>query len=356
MQLISVYLYPNKIDVFTNASTTWKTERYRRVYNRNIKIYRGVDNRIDIQVRNSDEKAADTTGSTLVFNLVERESQTIVAQKDCVIVDAGKGKFYAVLTEAEMLDIEQGFYQYSLYREQRTANSTDTYLVASRTPLYVDSQYDTLANIEVLDNGAGDVLPSISVSAFASHISYGEPFSSFYISSIIDARPQTTTPQSIHTFQMNFTNYTGEVVVQGSISEGGAPEVWADVAALTLDAATTEYLNVIGKYHWFRVKHTPSRTTSIAIFTIAQTLFGNYVVSIGNAGSGYVLGDVILIRGDRLGGESASNDLTITVSGLGPRGSISAITQTGISYNGVKTFVLSGNTLDVGTFDKIVYR
>ena len=56
MHLISVYLYQNKIDVFTNAATAWQTERYRRVYNRNIKIYRGVDNRIDIQVRNSDQK------------------------------------------------------------------------------------------------------------------------------------------------------------------------------------------------------------------------------------------------------------------------------------------------------------
>jgi hypothetical protein len=207
-----------------------------------------------------------------------------------------------------------------------------------------------------MDSGSGEVLPSVSVSAFESHISYGEAFSSYYISSIIDARPQTTTPQSIHTFQLNFTNYTGEVVVQGSISEGGAPEVWADVAALTLDAATTEYLNVIGKYHWFRVKHTPSRTTSIATFTIAQTLFGEYEVSIGNAGAGYEVGDIILIRGDSLGGENPSNDLTITVSNLGPSGSISAITWTGISYNGVRTFVLSGNTLDVGTFDKIVYR
>ena len=259
MQLISVYLYPNKIDVFTNASTAWKTERYRRVYNRNIKIYRGVDNRIDIQVRNSDEKAADTTGSTLVFNLVERESQTIVAQKDCVIVDASKGKLYAVLTESEMLDIEQGFYQYSLYREQRTVNGIDTYLVTSRTPLYIDSQYDTLANIEVLDNGSGDVLPSVSISAFASHISYGEEFSSFYISSIIDARPQTTTPQSIHTFQMNFTNYTGNVVIQGSISDGGSPEVWADAApVLSLSSATTVYQNITGKYNWFRIKHTPN--------------------------------------------------------------------------------------------------
>lgn len=96
MQLISCYLYSNKIDVFTNAAAAWKTERYRRVYNRNVKIYRGVDNRIDIQVRNSDEKAADTTGSTMVFNLVERETQKLVAKKDCVAVAASTGKYYVM--------------------------------------------------------------------------------------------------------------------------------------------------------------------------------------------------------------------------------------------------------------------
>jgi hypothetical protein len=58
MQFNPVYLYPNKVDVFTTPSDIWSTERYRRVYNRNLKIFRGVDNRIDIQVRNSDKKPA----------------------------------------------------------------------------------------------------------------------------------------------------------------------------------------------------------------------------------------------------------------------------------------------------------
>jgi hypothetical protein len=125
MQLISCYLYSNKIDVYTNAAAAWKTERYRKVYNRNIKVYRGVDNRIDLQVRNSDEKAADVTGSTLVFNLVEREHQRLVAQKDCVVVDATRGRFYVTLTEKELLDIESGFYQYSINKKVPGINTND---------------------------------------------------------------------------------------------------------------------------------------------------------------------------------------------------------------------------------------
>jgi hypothetical protein len=259
MQLISVYLYQNKIDVFTNASADWKTERYRRVYNRNVKIYRGVDNRIDIQVRNSDEKAASATGSTLVFNLVERETQTLVAKKDCVALDAAIGKFYVTLTEAEMIDIEAGFYQYSIYKELRTDNSDGTYLVSSRTPMYVDAQYNMLATLEVLDSGQGDVQPSTAIKEFSFHKSFNEPFDDYYVSSIIDAQPQTSTAQSFHTFQLYLTNYSGVVKIQGSIDEGATPKTWVDLETLTLSTSTLEYTNITGKYNWFRVKHTPNK-------------------------------------------------------------------------------------------------
>lgn len=356
MQLISVYLYQNKIDVFTNASAAWLTKRYRRVYNRNVKIYRGVDNRIDIQVRNSDEKAADVTGSTLVFNLVERESQSLVAQKDCVTVSANTGKYYVILTESELLDIETGFYQYSIYNELRTSNGDGTHLVTSRTPLYIDSQYDTLSNIEVLDNGAGELIPSTEIKAFSLHKSFGEPFDDYYVSGIINARPQTTEPQSLHTFQLYCTNYSGQVIIQGSLNDDNDPKNWVNLETLTLNAQALVYKNVTGKYNWFRIKHTPSGGASTAQFTIAQTVLLNYQVSVYAAGAGYTVGDVITVLGDRLGGETPTNDLVITVTSVNQTGGITGISRTGVSYNGVRTFVLSGTMGALGTIDKVLYR
>jgi hypothetical protein len=78
MQLISVYLYPNKLDVFTNSLADWTTERYRQVYQHNLKIYRGVDNRIDIQVKNAAQKPLDITSGVFVFVLVSRETQELL--------------------------------------------------------------------------------------------------------------------------------------------------------------------------------------------------------------------------------------------------------------------------------------
>lgn len=126
MQLNSVYLYSNKIDVFTNTLASWPTERYRRVYNRNLKIYRGVDNKIDIQVRNSDEKAANITGSTLVFNLITRDTKDLILNKDCNTQSLLNGRVYITITKEELENLESGFYNFTVVQEIReTINASE---------------------------------------------------------------------------------------------------------------------------------------------------------------------------------------------------------------------------------------
>jgi hypothetical protein len=357
MQFNPVYLYSNKLDVFTNPLDSWTTERYRRVYNRNLKIYRSVDNRIDIQVRNSDQKASNITGSTLVFNLVTRETKDLIFQKDFSAMDLTTGKVTVILTEHELLDIDPGFYEYSIIKEVReTIDSTD-YKVTSRIAMYMDSQYDTLGTIEVLGDVLGEVTPSVTVDKFE----YINPFTAgsedpkIYISSIIDTNPTFNSAGTLHTFQFYSSNYRGTVTIQGSLDEQGAtPHNWVDIS--TVDLTTQRYKNITGKYNWFRIKHLPTQSSSTATFTIAQTMLLNYTVDVGNAGKGYEIGNTILIPGNKLGGELGTNDLIITVSAVDGIGGITNITWTGLSYNGVKTFVLADTNIVVGSLDKVLYR
>ena len=359
MQFNPVYLYSNKLDVFTNPLASWQTERYRRVYNRNLKIYRSVDNRIDLQVRNSDQKASNITGSTLVFNLVTRETQDLILQKDCTSQDLLSGKVFVTLTELDMLDIDPGFYNYSIVKEVReTVDSTD-YKVTSRIPMYMDSQYGTIGTIEV----SGDVSGAIDKSVVVDKFNYTNPFTQgdetpkFYISSIIDARPTINTANSLHTFQFYHTNYVGSVTIQGNIDEQGATpreNKWTDIT--TVDLSSEKYKNVVGKWNWFRIKHVPLGTSSVARFTVAQTLLLSYEVTIGLSGRGYAVGNTIQVLGSNLGGESPTNNLIITVTAVGALGEIQAITWAGVSYNGAKTFVIDGNLSVPGTLDKVLYR
>ena len=262
MQFNPVYLYVNKLDVFTTPTDTWSTERYRRVYNRNLKIFRGVDNRIDIQVRNSDQKASNIVGSTLVFNLVSQDTKDLVLQKDFTAMDLATGKVTVNITAIELLDLDIGFYNYSIIKEVRSIVDSTDYTVTSKMPLYMDSQYDATGTIEITGDVYGGVADSVIVNTF----NYTNPFTQgavepfpFYTSEIIDARPNTSPAYPIHTFQFYTTNYTGTVEIQASLdAQGATPREtkWATIA--TVDLLTERYKNVTGKYNWFRVKHIPA--------------------------------------------------------------------------------------------------
>lgn len=356
MQLISTYLYPNKIDVFTNPVSELTKERYRQVYNRNLKIYRGVDNRIDIQVKNSDQKPLNIAGNTYVFTLISRETQELIFEKTCSLRSANVGRLYAEISALESQTIESGNYQFSIIEEERTAIDEDEYQVTKRTPMYLDDQYGSIGNLEVYGNLYGEPLPSKVYKEFSTDVpeQYTEPYT--YYSSIIDARPKTTTGSSVHTFQFYMTDYSGEVVIQGSLSDGGNPHVWSDIESFDIIGSNLKYANVTGKFNYFRIKHIPNKVTAIAEFVVAQTILNSYTVSIRSAGKNYSIGDTITISGGRLGGETPDNNLIITVTSVDQNGVITGISWTGVSYAGVRTFVLKGDTTPIGTIDKILYR
>ncbi len=356
MQLIPVYLYPNKIDVFTNSISDWKTERFRQVYQRNLKIYRGVDNRIDIQVKNLDQKPYDITGFNLLINIVEPETQELLLQKECEIKSLSQGKIYARLSADDLLLINPGHYQYSLIKETRNNVDSTDYTVVSREAMYLDSQYGTIGTIEVYGNVYGEPKPSIVIKEFREDISQEGIEPTIYYSSIIDARPQLSTAATVHTFRFYMTDYNGEVIIQGSQNEGANPFDWEDITTYDVVSSDLQYATVTGKYNWLRIKHTPGKVTSVAEFVIAQTILNTYTVSIRNPGSGYQVNDTITISGARLGGATPDQNLIITVASVNSSGQIQTITWEGNSYSGVKTFVLSADNTPSGSIDKIIYR
>jgi len=262
MQQISVYLYPNSIDVYTNVAT-WSNERYRKMYNRNLKVYGGVDNRINVQVKNQDQKPLSIAGSIVVVGLISKESSELILEKDCTVVDETTGKVYFTLTISDLLDIEPGQYEYSLRKEVRETVNANEYIVSSNTPLYSDSQYGVVGTIEVLGSVRGTLQSSTKIEQWARRIVYDTSLQTeFYDSGIIDARPQYNTPQTLHTFQFYFTNFSGTLTVQASMSDSSTPSVWTDIETLTYTEATQDYYNLTGKYNWFRFKYQSDTLTS----------------------------------------------------------------------------------------------
>lgn len=368
MQLNSVYLYPNKIDVYTNTLASWTTERYRRVYNRNLKIYRSVDNRIDLQVRNADQKAAAITNTTLVFNIITREGKDLLLSKDCVIQSNANGRAFVTLTAAEMIDIQEGLYNYSITQEVREARDNDEYVVTSRTPLYQDSQYGVVATIEVAGDALGQTEESLELRdfSFTDPANTGDQDPPFYISSLINVKSHVSTANSVRTLQFYHAgDFTGRITIQGSLDNSSDPSNWVDIPhdsvtpggnTFATDGDEVTYRNITGKYNWLRVKIGASFNGS-AKFVIGNRMDQTYDVAVYSGGKSYVVGQQLIITGDKLMGGAGVNDLTITVASVNYQGSITGVTHTGVSVAETRSYVLGATgSPTFGTVDKILFR
>jgi len=330
------------------------------VYNRNLKIYRSVDNTIDFTVRNGEEKeislGADTT---LVFNLISRSTKDLALQKDCTVLDVDRGRHQVVLTERELFDLEAGYYDITLVAEKRQNVDSTQYEVITKQILYTDDHYGGYNTLEILSGATGEVTASQEITNFnrVDPAATGDEELPYFESTIIDAKRHLTQPNGTHTFQFYFSNYTGEVAIEGSLDEGGAPSNWSELEVSEyVEQTANVYKNVTGKYRWFRVVHTPTKTGAQATFVITQTVFGNYDVAARNGGVKYDVDDVIIIKGSELGGEDTTNDLIITVTETDSDGAITEFEHEGVSYNGFRKFVKSAEVTDIGTVDKILYR
>ena len=265
MQLIPVYLYPNRITAYTSSS--WTNERVRRVYNRNVKIYLGADNLLEFQIKNGDQKPISIANSHVMFSMISNDAKKLLLQKDCTLVSTSQGRISVGLSEEELYDIDLGFYSYSLIQETRSYDGSD-YVVTSSKPLYIDEQYGAFSTIEIVGDVQGNLKPSTIVKEFnyTNPAALGENEPKFYTSSLIDAAPNTNHAQSLHTFQFFVSNYSGEIKIQGSISEGANPKVFTDliseddsssIISMTNQTAPI-YKNIRGKFNWLRVIHTPA--------------------------------------------------------------------------------------------------
>jgi hypothetical protein len=87
MQSLPVYLYPNSLDVILDLDPTVRGVN-QVMYQRDLKIQKGIKNKVRIQFKNSDQKPVPiANASTFVFNMFDSASQELVLQKPLTILD-----------------------------------------------------------------------------------------------------------------------------------------------------------------------------------------------------------------------------------------------------------------------------
>lgn len=123
------------------------TTRNRQVYSRPIKVYQGVDNPVQVIVRNQDQKSVNLTGSSVTASIQDPVNQVTVKSFPVLFganvggnIQLGQGTF---TFDANTINgLEQRFYKLAF---STTVTSTDV-----TRPVYIDDNYGVPLDLEVL--------------------------------------------------------------------------------------------------------------------------------------------------------------------------------------------------------------
>jgi hypothetical protein len=143
MITVKAYLYPNTAEVQVFDPSIFTT-RNRVVYSRPIKVYQGIDNPIQVIIRNQDQKSVDLSAYTVEAQIQDPTNQVTVNAYAVSFtqgnIQLGQGNF--TLDNSTVSSLENRFYKLT-FTLTKTSDNTSR-------PLYIDDNYGAPLDLEVL--------------------------------------------------------------------------------------------------------------------------------------------------------------------------------------------------------------
>jgi hypothetical protein len=153
MQTIKAYLYPNTLEVQILDSSIYGA-RNRTVYSRPIKVYQGIDNPIQIIVRNQDQVSVNLTGYSVQVDIQDPTNQLTINSYAVVFTDITKGLGKIVIDKDTLDSLEQRFYKLTT----KTIKTSDN----SETPVYIDDNFGVPLDLQVLPAYYATTAPAVT--------------------------------------------------------------------------------------------------------------------------------------------------------------------------------------------------
>ena len=224
------------------------------MYARNLKVYKGADNPIVIEIKNNDQKPVDITGKTFVFNILDQDERKTLISRTGTTVNASKGKVKFTISESDLLNVSGQFLNYSILE---TTSGT-------RGAIFVDDQYGALGNIEVIDGPYTEFRESKTI-----NLPNTNPQS-------VEAYPQLNQNSALHTAQLYLTNFTGKIKVEASlapVSELDADEYFTVLEKQYTNESTNQYFNFNGVYSHVRFSKADRDDSTALSGTVDKILY-----------------------------------------------------------------------------------
>lgn len=257
MQFTPRYLVNNLTTIVANDAG-FVTE-YRPVYQRQIKIYKNIDNKLQFRILNADQKPLSISGYTVKFNAFD-ENKSLIISHDATAVSgddsaATRGLCTITISENDLLNVDDQYLSYNVHLVDSNSDNTLT---------YSDSFFGNNGIIQVISGALPGPRDSYSFTQFQQE---GINSTIFYSESKT-AEPAINGNEALHSAAIYTSSaYIGDVVVQATLdSTVTESTLWGDVATVTFTGSETMPIpvNFNGVFNHLRFKTTASPTDKIS--------------------------------------------------------------------------------------------
>lgn len=192
------------------------------VYSKPMTLHKGVDNQLQFQFLNQEQKPIDITGKEITCRILNYEGNQVLLQKALTLQLPATGICALIVNAADIEDIDPQKAYYSL---EIPVGEFDY-------PVFVDQNAGARGIMNIVNSVLPSFVPSYSVS-----IPTGQPFPNLNPNANANSNAQTyyssvisTDDNPILTFQTQYDQYYGNVIIEGStIVDGDWYPITTDV-------------------------------------------------------------------------------------------------------------------------------
>ena len=227
MQKISSYLYSNRVVV--NLDLASSPLEWRIVYQKKLKIYKGFENVVELDIKNSDQKRIDVSALTLQCVIIDTLGQEIYTADVTHNDTPGLATF--TIPATALAPVSPQFLRYTVY----ILNDDDT-----KSPIYGDTQFGITGMIDYI----GDALPQLLLPKVLSNFTYlhdtATSVQTFYSDSVEINPPNDITSTPVLTLDFVANALAAEVKVQMTKDPVvSTATVWTTLETFTITTSTS---------------------------------------------------------------------------------------------------------------------
>jgi hypothetical protein len=255
MQSLPIYLYPNTLDIILDLDPIVKGAN-RVMYQRDLKIQKGIKNKVRIQFKNSDQKRIPISqDDVFVFSLFDATNQRLLIEKTLDVLDDGstfatRGLAELTLSESDTMDLDVSDYQFSVKKQ----DTDGTYL-----PAYSNTYYGVAGFMKVAQDVFPVLQPSQEVVSFERV--YDDTIHKYrHRSGNIYAYPEYNSNTALHTAAVYMTEFKGQLLIEGTLYNSPANfNRYVTIASQTYNGFSgIDYFNFNGIFSYVRFTYIPA--------------------------------------------------------------------------------------------------